>query len=226
MSQRSQEKELLDLGPDFYTPDEFVQCQRILFQINKLLGIFKQTIKLIRRFPQATSLADIGCGGGLFLLNLSKHYPDLRLIGIDISNEAITVAQKELLIYNKQNFAQNVEFKPGCEMLPNEVDLILVNLVCHHLDDKDLSLFIQKYLNSARVALIINDLQRSKIAYWFYKFMSPLFKNRLITHDGLISIQRSFTRKELRQLLEKANVAHYQIKWCFPFRWNVIVWKK
>lgn len=230
LTKRSQEKELLDLGSDFYTKEEYEHCLKQLFKINKMMGIFKHTVKLLKQFPDKVSLADVGCGGGLFLLHLSKKFPKMQLSGIDISEQAINLAQNELKDWSQNQSKPNVAFQlqqvDEFKLSEESVDIILLTLVCHHFEDDALIPFLQKTINAVRKALIINDLHRSSIAYWFYKLMSPiLFKNRLITHDGLISIQRGFTRKELDSILQQAGIANYKIKWRFPFLWNVVVWK-
>jgi len=228
---RSKEKELLDLGPGFYTEEEYSQCLKLLFKVNKILGFFRHTVKILQKFPKNTSVVDVGCGGGLFLLHLSKHYPDMQLMGIDISEEAICLAQNELQQWQQHKANINVEFQLQQQteftMLPDSVDIVLMTLVCHHIDDNELVSFLEKAHNAARKAIIINDLHRHTLAYWFYKILSPvLFRNRLITHDGLISIQRSFTRSELHFLIKQANITNYRIKWHFPFRWNILILKE
>ena len=40
LTQRSEEKELLDLGPDYYTPQEFVHCQKMLFRGKQIIWFF------------------------------------------------------------------------------------------------------------------------------------------------------------------------------------------
>ncbi|MCL9684828.1 methyltransferase domain-containing protein [Legionella maioricensis] len=230
LTNRSQEKELMDLGPAFYTKEEYEQCLKKLFKINKISGIFKHTVKLLKQFPANVSITDVGCGGGLFLLHLSKYYPHMHLLGIDVSDEAIKLAQQELhqwkSIHQNTNVAFQLQDEMELKLSKNSRDVILLNLVCHHLEDEELILFLKKAVDSVRIGLIINDLHRSKIAYWFYKLLSPvLFRNRLITHDGLVSIQRSFTQQELHYLLRRADISNYQLKWCFPFRWSIIVWK-
>ncbi|MCX7114971.1 MAG: methyltransferase domain-containing protein [Gammaproteobacteria bacterium] len=231
MKMRSKEKELIDLGSSYYTHEEYILCLKILFKINKLMGIFNSTVKLLKRFPDDISLIDVGCGGGLCLLNLSKYYPKMRLLGIDVSEVAIDIAQNELARWKETNPNIHVKFQLqhqlALELSKDSVDVVLTTLVCHHIDDDDLVGFLQNAYQAAREAVIIHDLQRHPIAYWLYKQISPiLFRNRLITHDGLVSIQRSFTRAELKCLLKRANISHYQIKWGFPFRWSVILWKK
>lgn len=226
MKKRSREKELMDQGPEFYTPEEYSNCLTILFRLNQLLGFFSSTVKFLKRFPDDISLIDVGCGGGLFLLNLSKHYPKMKLLGVDVSETAIMLAREEL----KRRQPVNLEFQLQNQLtleLPKEsFDIVLTTLVCHHIDDEALIPFLQNASQAARMAVIINDLHRHAFAYWFYKKTSRfLFRNRLITHDGLVSIQRSFTRAELQTVLKQANLSNYQIKWGFPFRWRVILWK-
>lgn len=230
LNHRSTEKELIDLGPNYYTTDEYRQCLKMLFRINQLLGIFSDTKKTLNRFPENSSLLDIGCGGGLFLLHLSKYFPDMTLTGIDISPIAIETAQQELLQWEKNSSSKNVSFKIQpqlkLELAENSIDIILSTLVCHHITDKDLIEFLLSTLKITRKAVIIHDLHRHPIAHWIYRWISPLlFRNRLITHDGLISIRRGFTKAELLSLLKNAGINSYSIKWCFPFRWRVIIWK-
>ena len=230
LQERSQEKELLDLGSDYYTSEEYEQCMKLLFRVNKFFGFFYTTIKTLKYFSHKSSLLDIGCGNGLFLLHLGKYFPDMQLKGIDISTDAINLAQKELMLWNKKNLTKNVSFQlqkhPKPNIPENSVDIILTTLVCHHLSDDELVEFLQSTLLGTRQAVIINDLHRHSIAQWFYALISPIFfKNRLIIHDGLISIRRGFTRSDWQTLLQKAKIPSYEIKWCFPFRWRLILWK-
>lgn len=229
-TKRSNEKELIDLGPAYYTHDEYIDCLKKLFRINKLLGFFRDTAKTLKQFSNASTLLDIGCGGGLFILHLSKLFPKMPMIGTDISSAAITDAQQSLREWQKINPNMNVSFvlqkQSALNAAMNSIDIILVTLVCHHLSDDELILFLQQTYHTAKKAIIINDLHRHYLSYWFYRLMSPLlFRNRLISHDGLISIRRGFTRQEWHLLLQKAGIHQYTLKWCFPFRWMLIMSK-
>jgi 2-polyprenyl-3-methyl-5-hydroxy-6-metoxy-1,4-benzoquinol methylase len=227
MQQRSTQKELLDLGADNYSQAEYIHCMKMLFRVNKVFGFFKSTVNILKKFSKETSLMDVGCGDGLFILNLSKKFSTMTLKGIDISVDAISLAQKNLIKFTP---VTNVSFdliqKPELDISQNSVDVILATMMCHHLNNDELLTFIQQAFKGCRRAVIINDLHRHFLAYFFYRFLSPLlFRNRLITHDGLISIQRGFVRSELIAILEQANIKNYQIKWRFPFRWQLILWK-
>lgn len=225
---RSQEKELIDLGPDYYTHDEYVECLKKLFFINKFLGFFRGTLKILKKYSQHSTLLDIGCGGGLFILNLSRFFPHMQMHGIDISRQAIDEAQLSLHSWkkNKPNLRVFFQWQQQEQLVKNSFDIILATLVCHHLDDNDLVLFLRQTYIAARQAVIINDLHRHHLSYVLYKLICPCFlKNRLIIHDGLISIRRGFIRSEWKLLLQKAGIKNYELKWCFPFRWRLILKK-
>jgi 2-polyprenyl-3-methyl-5-hydroxy-6-metoxy-1,4-benzoquinol methylase len=228
--ERSKEKELLDLGPDYYTHNEYTDCLKKLFRVNKLFGFFQSTVKILKRFSEESTLLDVGCGGGLFILHLSKLFPHMHMSGMDISATAITDAEQSLRIWKKNNPDIQVFFQlqehAHLNFAKNSFDIILITLVCHHLDNEELIDFLKQAHLAAGKAVIINDLHRHWLAYRLYGLLSPLlFRNRLITHDGLISIRRGFTRQELQLLLQKTGIQYYQLKWCFPFRWKLILWK-
>lgn len=250
ITNRSQEKEWLDLGPSYYSPRQYDDCQKQLFTINRFLRIFSNTVNLLQKMPTQSALLDVGCGGGLFLLHLSTHFPEMKLLGTDISSEAISFANRELQKWqmcrgknfnhpnnsicfnhpNPSNHNINVTFhlaETPDKLAVYDVDIILLNLVCHHLLDQELILYLQHLRSVAKNVIIINDLHRHFIPYWFYASLSPiLFRNRMITHDGLISIRRGFTRSDWETILAHAGITHYQLNWRFPFCWQVILWNQ
>jgi len=230
LKKRSQEKELIDLGAEYYTHDEYIQCLKKLFFINKFLGFFRSTVNILKKFSPHSTLLDVGCGDGLFILNLSQSFPLMKMQGIDISQTAIDEAQQTLNTWKKTkpNLPVCFRWRPSdqLDIAENSFDIILLTLVCHHLQDDDLVVFLRQIHAAAGQAVIINDLHRHRLSYILYKFLSPLLlKNRLIIHDGLVSIRRGFIRSEWKLLLNKAGIKHYQLKWRLPFRWQLILTK-
>src|SRR5579871_6452013 len=90
---RSQAKELIDLGPHYYSLEEYKECMQQLFYINQFFGFFKDTVRLLKSCAVSSTILDIGCGNGMFLLHLHKIYPQMQLIGVEISESAIKLAQ-------------------------------------------------------------------------------------------------------------------------------------
>jgi hypothetical protein len=79
---------------------------------------------------------------------------------------------------------------------------------------------------TSKKAVIINDLHRHPLAYYSIGLLTTLFsKSPMVKHDSKVSVMRSFRRKELESLLEKAGAKVYTIKWMWAFRWQVIIYK-
>lgn len=217
--ERSYQKELLDLGN--YNQKEYFHCLSMLGKIGRLLGCERQVLRefaSILRYShfQSMSILDVGCGGGTFTARIARHFPKVKVVGIDIDPQAIQYAQKHF------GNISNLQFKTGdlFQEDPDSFDIVTATLVCHHLKDSDLQDFIQQSKIVARHSVIFNDLHRSPLAYILFFFTAPiLFSNRLIFHDGLLSIKRSFIRSDWYRLLK--NHPNYKISWHWPFRYIV-----
>lgn len=225
MQKRSQEKELIDLGDKFYTKEEYRDCLKQLGRVGKLLLGNRAALSAFNRISVLpTSILDVGCGGGSFTRLLAKKYTSAQVIGIDFSKEAIIYANQELQKQPIPNLTFKVPETLELTAPPKSFDLITATLVCHHMNDDELVDFLLRAKEIAIKYIIINDLHRHPLAYLSYKLIASLaFKNRLITHDGLISIKRSFVKNDWIKTLKKAKILNYTIKWKFPFRWIITI---
>lgn len=222
MKKRSYEKELIDLGSDFYTKEEYDDCLKQLGRVGKLLLGNRAALHAFDQLDRSPkSILDVGCGGGSFTRLLALKYLDATVTGIDFSACAISYAQKQKPI---KNLKFEVPLTLELEKPPKSVDVITTTLVCHHMNDEELIDFLKRAKKIAIKSIIINDLHRHPLAYLSYLLIAPFaFRNRLITHDGLLSIRRSFIKKEWVSYLEKAGIENYTIKWKFPFRWIITI---
>lgn len=214
------QKEWIDLGPEFYSEDEYEDCLYQLSRVGKLLGGDRAALKALNTFsfiPE--SILDIGCGGGYFAALLAKKFPNAQVVGRDFSSQAIAHAKK------RHASIPNLTFEVGgFPEQENVFDLVVSTLVCHHLAPEEFPSFIRSAYSVSKKGILFNDLHRSWIPYLFFKCVAPfIFKNRLITHDGLLSIRKSFVKKDWKQALQKASLAAqgWNITWFFPFRWIV-----
>lgn len=228
LSQRSNQPEWIDLGAAYYTPEEYGDCLYQLDRIGQLLGGDRASFWALRQLLHSpTSILDVGCGGGLFTLRLATHYPSSKVIGIDLSHEAIRFAQERLKEQEPPLINAQFLVSPFCELDNSfQFDVIITTLVCHHLPDQELLSFLQQACKRANKALIINDLHRHPLAIIGFATIAPLFfRNRLIQHDGLLSIRRSFTRQDWKTLLNAIAIDenYYTITWHWAFRWIVII---
>lgn len=224
---RSFEKEILDLGPEHYTPEEYNDCMIKLDRIGRWLGGDAATFSALKKIePSPTSILDVGCGGGLFTIRMAEKYPKAKVVGIDINPQAIDFAKHKLATMD--NPPKNVAFEWRQEGNLNEpdksFDVVMSTLVCHHLNDEQLIDFLFKARQVAKQKVIINDLHRHPLALGLFKIVSPLFfQNRLVLADGQLSIRRAFTREEWNHYIKQVSDRpfNYSISWYWAFRWIV-----
>lgn len=228
---RSFQKELIDLGPPHYTAEEYRDCLYQLDRIGRFLGGDRATFHTFDqlKYPP-TSILDIGCGGGLFTIRLARRYPQAQVVGIDLSSEAIAFAQEHLK--HASPSLSNLKFihcsAAELPYSPQQFDIVTATLVCHHLTNEELILFLKQVSPLAKQAVILNDLHRHFLASAGFALLVPLFfRNRLIWHDGLLSIKRAFTIQDWKALFNAADTKEqdYRIEWYFPFRWMVSIFK-
>lgn len=228
MSKRSQQQELIDLGSAFYSKSEYVDCLHKLGCINHWLGGNRATFwafNQLERTPE--SILDVGCGGGQLAIHLAKKFPYAKIQGIDLSSEAISFANEQL---NKEPSIKTVRYSiplsASLQEPPKSYDVLTATLLCHHLTDEDLIDFLKKSVEIAKEAVIINDLHRNIFASLSYGVIAPIFfSNRLIIHDGLISIKRAFKRKDWLEYLNLAQIPFEacSLSWHPFFRWILII---
>jgi 2-polyprenyl-3-methyl-5-hydroxy-6-metoxy-1,4-benzoquinol methylase len=221
---RSYEPELIDLG--LYSKAEYEDCLFKLDRVGRWLGGDHATFKALKNMDHPLSILDVGCGGGLFTIRLAQQYPHAKVVGIDLNPHAIEFAQQQLSLM--PNPPKNICFEhrtqPKLEEPNKSYDVLISTLVCHHLDDHNLIDFIHRACRTAKKGVILNDLHRHPIASLLFKIVSPLFfRNRLVLHDGPLSIDRAFARSDWIYYLDRAQLtpSQYSIHWRWAFRWLV-----
>ncbi|XLS30469.1 methyltransferase domain-containing protein [Flavobacteriaceae bacterium M23B6Z8] len=231
LSRRSHDPEIMDnLEQPLSNLEEVLDD---INQVNQLLGGFKITIhaveKLIKEYPKKSyTIVDFGCAEGKMLRLLAKmgrrKGHKLKLIGIDLNQDSISIARARSSSFPEISYLQEDIFKTDFNQL--ECDIIICTLTMHHFDDGSISKFISHFIKSASIGIIINDLQRSAIAYYLFTLFSVIFiKTRVAKIDGLISIRRGFRKSELMTLASRFPEATHQIQWKWAFRYLWIIQK-
>ncbi len=92
----------------------------------------KMILRLIGEIPDATSIVDIGCGNGVLLEEIRRHYPGLRLTGIDLSEAQIEInrTRDPSIEWIAADAQQSV-----ASSLDNRFDIVVPSEVVEHLDD-------------------------------------------------------------------------------------------
>ena len=225
LTRRSYQKEMLDYN-NIPFEDIKKNMQELNF-INKWLGGHSITLKGLQRLIQkrkTITVCEIGCGGGDNLVAIinwcNKRNIDIRCIGIDIKNECIEFAKKNVS-------SKNVHFIVSDYRLinfDNKPDIIFSSLFCHHFTDDELVEMLRWMKYHSVAGFFINDLHRHVVAYNFIKYATKFFsRSYLVKNDAPLSVLRGFRKKEWQGIFERAGISDYAIQWKWAFRYLITV---
>jgi 2-polyprenyl-3-methyl-5-hydroxy-6-metoxy-1,4-benzoquinol methylase len=85
------------------------------------------------------------------------------------------------------------------------VDIVTCSQVLHHFEDADIPVVLRELQRVARRAVIVSDIRRSWIAaagFWVVSW--PLGFHPVTRHDGVVSVLRGFTPRELSRHVQAA----------------------
>ena len=125
-----------------------------------VFSVFEMTLH--DKLSKAKRVLDVGTGPGHFPILLGEIYPDLKIIGVDLSDDMLSEATKAL----KRSGLTNVTFKKGDAMnLPfpnNHFDIVTSNFSIKHWPDRVKGLCeIYRVLKKGGVAWIIEAMKDS-----------------------------------------------------------------
>ncbi|MGB5981654.1 MAG: methyltransferase domain-containing protein [Nonlabens sp.] len=217
---RNTDPELMD--DPALEPEILQEAVDDISKVNKLLGGNKFTLdavkEVIAQFPdQELTIVDAGCGDGEMLRYLHKKLNDQRLnfLGVDFSAASIDEARKRGEGFEGLRFRESDILKAD----DLHCDILLSTLTMHHFSDKEIVTFLKRYKEIASKYVIINDLHRHRLAYGFFKVLSPIFSLRKISiHDGLISIASGFKKSDFKKYARAAGIKNDRLKWKWSFR--------
>ncbi|MBI3218889.1 MAG: methyltransferase domain-containing protein [Bacteroidetes bacterium] len=230
---RSSDIEIMD---DLDCRGEVVdQTLRELDFINQWLGGNAVTLHALKKVlknrskDQAISIADLGCGSGEMLRLIAKKATQenrpLKLLGIDANPNIIEFAKTHSSKFHNITFEAVNIFSD--EFRKRKFDIVLCTLFLHHFTEDQLVAVFKSLHRQTTIGIIVNDIHRHPLAYYSIKWLTQLFsKSAMVKFDAPLSVQRAFTKKELKDILTKAGITNYQLKWKWAFRWQLIVQSK
>jgi len=182
-----------------------------------------------RRHPGKTvRVLDVACGGGDVLVTLARWAAraslDVELAGCDASEEAVSHAREAAA-----HAGAPISFfalKVARDLVPEGYHMIMSTLFLHHLDEDDAIAFLREGAAKARDRLLIQDILRSWLSYWFARAGTRLLLlNDICRLDGRTSVEGAFTPTELRSLADAAGILGARIRPHWPFR-MLLEWER
>ena len=222
--QRSHRLEYIDTGN--YTADEYEGCINELQIVNRWMGDAHSLKATLLRDIEAQRLAsfsilDIGAGSGE-LLRVAAMWARqtnrrLRAVGLEL-NERMA----ESILEESERFDEITSVRGDALNLPfaeAEFDYVFCSLFTHHLLDEQVVQVLREMSRVAKRRLFVIDLHRHPVAYFLYTVPGKIvLHNRLVRHDGALSILRGFKSDELRELAQRAGLRNIRVERHFPFR--------
>lgn len=179
---------------------------------------------LLKDKSRTYRIADLGCGSGDWLRYTAmwarKNSFKVELTGVDKSRDAIQYLNRKSSSFPEIRGYEG-DYRDFVTNTP--VDVFHCGLFCHHLNDEELLELLRHMKANASVGFVINDLQRTPLAYYGAKAFTAVFRGSpLSKHDGPVSVLRGFKKKELEMFLTRAGINRYSIHRRPFFRFLVV----
>jgi 2-polyprenyl-3-methyl-5-hydroxy-6-metoxy-1,4-benzoquinol methylase len=208
------------------------QALRELESINYLLGGNYVTLNALMQFVEGKQtaneihIADLGCGSGdilkLIRRVLDKKKVNAALTGVDANPNVVRYAIAQTPPACRIHYEALDIFSD--EFRERRFDIVTGTLFFHHFSTAQLIQFFKQLKDQVSTGIIINDIHRHWFSYYSIKWLTKVFsRSVMVKHDAPMSVLRAFKRKDLVEILEGAGISRYRIKWCWAFRWQVLV---
>jgi hypothetical protein len=181
-----------------------VQSRRDLRRLNRLLrhaAVFEEVLTRCCAEPRQ-SIGELGAGDGTLMLDLAarlhRSWPAMQVTLVDRLPVASAETLKRLddygwrtrtVIEDAFNWVQSAE----------PVDVLLVNLFLHHLEDSGLQALFRAVSGKANL-FVACETRRSSTALAASHCVGLLGCNRVTRHDAVLSTRAGFTGNELSEL--------------------------
>jgi ubiquinone/menaquinone biosynthesis C-methylase UbiE len=220
----SSTEELLDMpGVDKLV---IARSLRDLNRLGKLLGWTHLAVREVaqvvaREHLHTFSVLDVGTGAANIPVALAgwarQQHLEAQLTTTDINEQMLAIARANAASFPEITIEQQNAL--ALTYADQSFDVVLCQGVLHHFSPDEARVLLRELARVARQAVIVIDLRRSLPLYlggWL--LLHTLVRNPVTRHDGLASIRRAYTLKELRALAAQADLPAAAIHTTFHFR--------
>jgi ubiquinone/menaquinone biosynthesis C-methylase UbiE len=103
------------------------------------------------------------------------------------------------------------------------VDIVSCCLFLHHLEPPQITRYLAEARRVARIAVVINDLERSALHYRLAQLNRIIDHSRISRHDGPASVRRAYTYNELARMLANTGCS-FLLERAYLYRLGAILW--
>lgn len=171
-------------------------------------------------------VVDLGAGGCPIPEAIAVWAADqkisLQAYALDLQHTHLRWAQIRLETLPGIVLVQGDVFAPP--FADGSIDVVVSSLFLHHFTRAELIRLLPRWMSMTRRSLVMTDLVRHPVPYWFMKAASPMFARSAITrHDAAVSIRRAYRPDELQAIAVEAGFPQAQVFTHFPYRMTLVI---
>lgn len=194
--------ELLDALP----PEQARASLGDLVRLNRDFGghgVLRRLFRSLAPPAEAFSLLDVGAASGDMGATVRRMYPRSTVTSLDYLASHLAAAADPRVAGD----AFRLPFRP------KSFDYVFCSLFLHHFTNEQVVALLTSFAAQARRAVVVIDLERNPIPYFFLPATAWLYRwNRITLHDGPISVEAGFRVRELRELAEQAGLSAPEVR--------------
>jgi ubiquinone/menaquinone biosynthesis C-methylase UbiE len=205
------QKELID---SYNQPaSDFLESFRDIEKVNRYLGgtslVIRRFAELLGSRTEPSDVLDVCTGSADIPRAVTRWGAERTLsfqfVGLDANDKVLYIAAEE------SAGTPNMRLVEGDALnLPfadDSFDYVFCSLSLHHFDDPDAVLLMQEMMRVSRLGILVNDLRRGYLpAALIWLVTRVLGMNRLTRHDAPLSVMRSRTMSEYRDLVSQTGL--------------------
>jgi ubiquinone/menaquinone biosynthesis C-methylase UbiE len=184
---------------------EVAAAYHVLQRVNRQLGNLRSLGRELDRFldeerpGRRVSIVDVGSGSGDLVRAMRDRLARRGIAGctlaLDRDATAVALARRQSLDVVRGDALR-------LPLADRSVDVVTAVKFAHHFRGEALERLVAEMARAARRRVIVLDIRRHWLAYWgFVAWSRLLTRNRLVRHDGPLSVLRGFTSEELAVLV-------------------------
>ncbi len=189
---------------------------RDLRRVNRWLGgvaVTSAAIEALAAHRAGLSILDVGTGGAdiplALLSRATARDRTLRIVGLDSRPEVLAAAAlADRAVTETDGLTLQVGDGRSLPFADDTFDVVHASMVLHHLDGDDGPALLREMARVGRLGIVVNDLDRSRLAWVGAWLMSHVLTgNRYTRHDAPLSVRRAYRVDEALALVRGSGLA-------------------
>lgn len=199
-----------------------------LESLNRRFGAHQLVLRYIEpilRRRQPLRIVDLGTGAAdiprVIVQKAREVGCPVLVTAVDRQQPTLQIAEKMSVEFPEIRFvrADILTFSEG-----SLYDIVLCNLVLHHLDETDAIRLLRRCRELTKAVSLVTDLRRSRLAQLgIYAVTGLIYREAMTRHDARLSAERAFSFPELRKLAVAAGWWGFRHKRAPYFRQSLLL---